>query len=165
MIDFLKNLGSELNIPGTSFQITSSFDLTTLAIRAAVKSDPSLPKVVVKFSDVQPIKPWVIKIELLSIFLLFKKFILIRLYTDSGPKAREYQQLEVERFGTAALPYYVVLSSNNQEMLDNNESNQIAEKETDENEQENKESKESRENLLQFGENLDIPTFLRNRKI
>ena len=54
---------------------------------------------------------------------------------------------------------------NNQEMLDNNESNQIAEKETDENEQENKESKESKENLLQFGENLDIPTFLRNRKI
>jgi cell division protein FtsZ len=50
---------------------------------------------------------------------------------------------------------------NNQEMLDNNESNQIAEKETDE----NKESKESKENLLQFGENLDIPTFLRNRKI
>ena len=54
---------------------------------------------------------------------------------------------------------------NNQEMLDNNESNQISEKETDENEQENKESKESKENLLQFGENLDIPTFLRNRKI
>ena len=54
---------------------------------------------------------------------------------------------------------------NNQEMLDNNESNQIAEKETDENEQENKESKDSKENLLQFGENLDIPTFLRNRKI
>ena len=54
---------------------------------------------------------------------------------------------------------------NNQAMLDNNESNQIAEKETDENEQENKESKESKENLLQFGENLDIPTFLRNRKI
>ena len=54
---------------------------------------------------------------------------------------------------------------NNQEMLDNNESNQIAEKEIDENEQENKESKESKENLLQFGENLDIPTFLRNRKV
>ena len=54
---------------------------------------------------------------------------------------------------------------NNQAMLDNNESNQIAEKETNENEQENKESKESKENLLQFGENLDIPTFLRNRKV
>ena len=54
---------------------------------------------------------------------------------------------------------------NNQEMLDNNESNQISEKETDGHEQENKESKESKENLLQFGENLDIPTFLRNRKI
>ena len=54
---------------------------------------------------------------------------------------------------------------NNQAMLDNNKSNQIAEEETDENEQENKESKENKENLLQFGENLDIPTFLRNRKV
>ncbi len=54
---------------------------------------------------------------------------------------------------------------NNQATFDNNESNQIDEKEKDENQQENKESKESKENVLQFGENLDIPTFLRNRKI
>ena len=51
---------------------------------------------------------------------------------------------------------------NNQATFDNNGSNQIDEKEKDENQQENKESKE---NVLQFGENLDIPTFLRNRKI
>ena len=54
---------------------------------------------------------------------------------------------------------------NNQATVDSNESNQIDEKEKDENLQENKESKESKENVLQFGENLDIPTFLRNRKI
>jgi len=54
---------------------------------------------------------------------------------------------------------------NNQATFDNNGSNQIDEKEKDENLQENKESKESKENVLQFGENLDIPTFLRNRKI
>ena len=54
---------------------------------------------------------------------------------------------------------------NNQATFDNNESNQIDENEKDENQQENKESKESKENVLQFGENLDIPTFLRNRKI
>jgi cell division protein FtsZ len=53
----------------------------------------------------------------------------------------------------------------NQATFDNNESNQIDQKEADENQQENKESNESKENLLQFGENLDIPTFLRNRKI
>lgn len=54
---------------------------------------------------------------------------------------------------------------NNQATFDSNESNQIDENEKDENQQENKESKESKENVLQFGENLDIPTFLRNRKI
>ena len=53
----------------------------------------------------------------------------------------------------------------NQGTFDNNKSNQIDEKEIDENLQENKENKENKENLLQFGENLDIPTFLRNRKI
>ena len=53
----------------------------------------------------------------------------------------------------------------NQTTLDNNISNQIDKKETDENLQEDKECKDSKENLLQFGENLDIPTFLRNRKI
>ena len=31
--------------------------------------------------------------------------------------------------------------------------------------EENVEKEEEKENILQFGENLDIPTFLRNRKI
>ena len=46
----------------------------------------------------------------------FKKFTLIRLYTDGGPRAREYQQMEVERFGTAALPYYVILTPDDKEV-------------------------------------------------
>ena len=46
----------------------------------------------------------------------FKKFTLIRLYTDGGPNARKYQQMEVERFGTAALPYYVILTPDDQEV-------------------------------------------------
>ena len=47
---------------------------------------------------------------------LFEQFILIRLYTDGGENARKYQQMEVERFGTAALPYYVILSPNDIEI-------------------------------------------------
>ena len=46
----------------------------------------------------------------------FKQFTLIRLYTDSGPNARKYQQMEVDRFGTAALPYYVILTPEYQEI-------------------------------------------------
>lgn len=46
----------------------------------------------------------------------FKQFTLIRLYTDSGPNARKYQQMEVDRFGTAALPYYVILTPEDQEI-------------------------------------------------
>ena len=33
-----------------------------------------------------------------------------RLYTDGGPNHRENQEYEIERFGTAALPFYVILS-------------------------------------------------------
>ncbi|GIS36109.1 MAG: hypothetical protein Ct9H90mP7_1170 [Candidatus Neomarinimicrobiota bacterium] len=32
---------------------------------------------------------------------------LVQLYTDGGPNHRENQNYEIERFGTAALPYYV----------------------------------------------------------
>ncbi|MAJ43795.1 MAG: hypothetical protein CMF96_03495 [Candidatus Marinimicrobia bacterium] len=46
----------------------------------------------------------------------FKEFTLIRLYTDGGPRAREYQQMEVDRFGTAALPYYVILTPDDKEV-------------------------------------------------
>ena len=36
--------------------------------------------------------------------------ILVQLYTDGGPNHRENQEYEIKRFGTAALPYYVILS-------------------------------------------------------
>jgi thiol:disulfide interchange protein DsbD len=47
---------------------------------------------------------------------LFNKFIMVRLYTDGGNNYRENQKMEIERFGTAALPFYVVLSPSNQEI-------------------------------------------------
>lgn len=40
----------------------------------------------------------------------FDQLILVRLYTDGGENYREKQQYEIDRFGTAALPYYVLLS-------------------------------------------------------
>ena len=36
--------------------------------------------------------------------------ILVQLYTDGGPNQKEKQQYEIDRFGTAALPFYVILS-------------------------------------------------------
>jgi thiol:disulfide interchange protein DsbD len=46
----------------------------------------------------------------------FNEFILVRLFTDGGDNYRENQQLEVDRFGTAALPFYVILSPDNEEI-------------------------------------------------
>ena len=41
----------------------------------------------------------------------FRQYLLIRLYTDgTGPEHAENMRLEQERFGTIALPFYVVLS-------------------------------------------------------
>ena len=40
----------------------------------------------------------------------FDQFILVQLYTDGGENYREKQQYEIDRFGTAALPYYVLLT-------------------------------------------------------
>jgi len=40
----------------------------------------------------------------------FNEFILVHLYTDGGENYREHQRYEIDRFGTAALPYYVILS-------------------------------------------------------
>jgi len=40
----------------------------------------------------------------------FKEFVLVQLYTDGGNNYREKQQYEIERFNTAALPFYVILS-------------------------------------------------------
>ena len=40
----------------------------------------------------------------------FNELILVHLYADGGENHKEYQQYEIDRFGTAALPYYVILS-------------------------------------------------------
>jgi thiol:disulfide interchange protein DsbD len=44
----------------------------------------------------------------------FGEMVLVQLYTDGGPNHRENQEYEINRFGTAALPYYVILSPENQ---------------------------------------------------
>ncbi len=46
----------------------------------------------------------------------FSEFILVQLYTDGGENYREHQQYEIDRFGTASLPFYVVLSPENKEI-------------------------------------------------
>jgi len=41
---------------------------------------------------------------------LLKRFVLLQLYTDTAdPEAERYQKLQAEKFGTVALPYYVIL--------------------------------------------------------
>lgn len=40
----------------------------------------------------------------------FNEMILVQLYTDGGPNHRENQEYEIDRFGTAALPFYVIIS-------------------------------------------------------
>ena len=47
---------------------------------------------------------------------MFKEFVLVRLYTDAGENHREYQKMEVERFNTAALPFYVILTPDDKEI-------------------------------------------------
>ena len=47
---------------------------------------------------------------------LFNEFVLVQLFTDGGPNFRENQKMEIDRFGTAALPFYVVLSPKNEEL-------------------------------------------------
>ena len=39
-----------------------------------------------------------------------KQFVLVQLFTDAGENYREKQKYEIDRFGTAALPYYVLLT-------------------------------------------------------
>ena len=46
--------------------------------------------------------------------LLQEKYILVRLYTDGGKDGEVNQYLQVHRFKTIALPFYVILNSNNQ---------------------------------------------------
>jgi len=49
-----------------------------------------------------------------SVYEAFRdRFVLVQLYTDGGDHAEENQRLQVERFRTLALPYYVILSPDN----------------------------------------------------
>ena len=44
---------------------------------------------------------------------IFEDFVLVKLYTDGkGDIHKKNRKLEIDRFGTAALPYYVILSPN-----------------------------------------------------
>jgi thiol:disulfide interchange protein DsbD len=48
---------------------------------------------------------------------LFDKFILVKLYTDGREeKHKRYRELEINRFKTSALPYYVVLNQNDEQI-------------------------------------------------
>jgi len=46
-----------------------------------------------------------------EIVKLFDEFILVKLYTDGGLNKKRYRDLEINRFKTSALPYYVVLNA------------------------------------------------------
>lgn len=49
-----------------------------------------------------------------EVFKTFRnEFVLVQLFTDGGPHAEANQTLQVERFRTLALPYYVILSPDN----------------------------------------------------
>ena len=54
------------------------------------------------------------KPEVLELFQ--KKFVLAQLYTDGGSFQEANRELQMERFNTLALPFYVVLNSNDQEI-------------------------------------------------
>ena len=47
---------------------------------------------------------------------LFDNFILLKLFCD-GKDGRKYSSIEQARFGTVALPFYVVLDSDDQEIM------------------------------------------------
>lgn len=50
-----------------------------------------------------------------KVFKQFKSdFVLVRLYTDGGPDKDKNQAMQIERFNTIALPFYVILNSENQ---------------------------------------------------
>lgn len=46
---------------------------------------------------------------------LLEQFVLVKLYTDGGKNHRAKRQYEIERFGTAAQPFYVILDENESE--------------------------------------------------
>ncbi len=54
-------------------------------------------------------------LRLRSVHELIKaQYVPVRLYTDSGQYASEYLQMQIDRFKTVALPFYVILTHDNQ---------------------------------------------------
>jgi thiol:disulfide interchange protein len=47
---------------------------------------------------------------------LLEQFVLVKLYTDGGKNHREKRQYEIDRFGTAAQPFYVILDGTDLEI-------------------------------------------------
>ena len=47
---------------------------------------------------------------------LLNEFVLVKLYTDGGENHREKRQYEIEKFGTAAQPFYAILDENENEI-------------------------------------------------
>jgi len=47
---------------------------------------------------------------------LLNEFVLVKLYTDGGKNHREKRQYEIDKFGTAAQPFYAILDANENEI-------------------------------------------------
>jgi thiol:disulfide interchange protein DsbD len=47
---------------------------------------------------------------------LLEQFVLVKLYTDGGKNHRKKRQYEIDRFGTAAQPFYAILNGNESEI-------------------------------------------------
>jgi len=47
---------------------------------------------------------------------LLEQFVLVKLYTDGGKNHREKREYEIDRFGTAAQPFYVILKGDESEI-------------------------------------------------
>jgi thiol:disulfide interchange protein DsbD len=52
----------------------------------------------------------------LEVRKLLEQFVLVKLYTDGGKNHREKRQYEIDRFGTAAQPFYVILDGSELEI-------------------------------------------------
>jgi thiol:disulfide interchange protein DsbD len=52
----------------------------------------------------------------LEVRKLLEQFVLVKLYTDGGKNHREKRQYEIDRFGTAAQPLYVILDGTDLEI-------------------------------------------------
>ncbi len=52
----------------------------------------------------------------LEVRKLLEQFVLVKLYTDGGKNHRKKRQYEIDRFGTAAQPLYVILDGTESEI-------------------------------------------------